>query len=248
MKWIALFAVPLLAACGDDPSATPDALVCGADEMVCGGTCEKTMTDEANCGGCGTQCTAQQACVSGSCVAANIHCARVREADPAAPDGTYVNPANNDAFYCDFTNGVMYDDLITAPYASTQADHTLLSGTALAADTTLQKAFIGLFNAAGGVRSAGTYTFGNCCVYAGPGAALLFDGKPLLPFGDGSPACESAGADKIYNYTLDGSTTGNVVAPPLPADYFATHPPSQGTMCTDNMNPGIFYRKRAGLM
>lgn len=248
MRWLALISASLLVACGDDPQATPDALVCGADEMVCGGTCEQTMTDEANCGGCGMQCSAEQACVSGSCVAANIHCARVREADPAAPDGTYVNPANDDAFYCDFTNGVTYDELIMAPYESTQADYTLLTGTALAADATLQKAFIGLFNATGGVRSAGTYVFGNCCVYAGAGTALLIDGLPLKSIRDGSLSCESSGIDKIYNFTLDGTTTGNVVVPPLPADYFTTHQVSQGATCSDNENPGLFYKKRASLM
>lgn len=216
--------------------------------MICDGTCANPLTDEQNCGGCGTTCSATEACVSGTCMAANIHCQRVREADADAPDGTYVNPATNDAFYCDFANSVTYDEVIMAPYTSMQTDYTLLTGTELAADTTLQKAFVGLFNAAGGVRSAGTYSFPNCCIYVAANTALLFEGMPLTPIREGSYTCEAAGENKIYNFSLDGSAMTMRVEPPLADSYFTNHAVSQGAACGENGNPGLFYKKHAGLM
>lgn len=218
--------------------------------MICDGTCANPLTDEQNCGGCGTTCSATEACVSGTCMAANIHCQRVREADADAPDGTYVNPATNDAFYCDFAHQVTYDDLVMAPYTMAPADFTMLTGDALAADATLQRMFIGLFNAAGGVRATETYTASNCCIRVTPQAVLMFDGKPLTPIFEGAYTCNFIVANRIFNFSLDASAMMNRVEPQLPADYFATHPISQAAGCSEDVspNPGLFYKKHDGLL
>lgn len=251
MRLLALFAAVVGVACGDSgDTPRPDALVCGADEMVCSGTCASTLTDEQNCGTCGNVCGANDACVAGTCMPANIHCQRVREADADAPDGTYVNPATHDAFYCDFTNGVTYDDLGVAPYNSTPADYTLITGDALAADATLQKAFIGLFNADGGVRGLQSFTSDNCCINVAMNTALLFDDLALTPLSGGSDACGGTAMGEIYYFELSGSPTGELVEAPLADDYFATHAVSQGSKCSEDVqpNPGLFYKKHTGLL
>ena len=213
MRWLALFAASSLAACGDDAApVTPDALVCAADEMICADSCTATLTDEQNCGACGNVCGATDACVSGTCMPANIHCARVREADADAPDGTYVNPATHDAFYCDFTNSVTYDEFAILPYDSTQADYTLVTG-ALATDSVLQKAFLGLFNATGGVRSAATFNSDNCCIQIEQNTTLLVDGKALTPIIEGAYSCGVVGLDRVYQFSLDGSAMMDLLSP-----------------------------------
>lgn len=253
MRLLALSAAVFGVACGDPAGTPPDAppdLVCAMDEMACDDTCVATMTDEDNCGTCGNECRSTEACITGSCMPAKIHCQRVREEDPDAPDGTYVNPSNNDAFYCDFTNDVTIDNFAIAPYNKTVPDYTLLTGDALAADATLQKAFIGLFNAGGGLRGLETFNPTNCCINVAMETALLFGDMAMTPLNEGVASCDVIGANRVYTFELSGSPTDEIVQPPLPEDYFTTHPISQGDKCSEGEqpNPGFFYKKHAGLL
>lgn len=61
---------------------------CEAPRTVCNGACRNTMTDAANCGGCGKPCATGQACQSGVCgcatgsMSCNGACADI-QSDPA---------------------------------------------------------------------------------------------------------------------------------------------------------------------
>lgn len=59
----ALIALAALAACGKDT-------VCPAGEKECGGRCVSLLSDEANCGACGTTCDALAICSAGACACA----------------------------------------------------------------------------------------------------------------------------------------------------------------------------------
>ncbi|MBA3464858.1 MAG: hypothetical protein H0T46_33300 [Deltaproteobacteria bacterium] len=75
-----MLSVLLLAACGDDGAAKPDATVlidaaidapldapaCAAPMKTCGTACIAVATDELNCGDCGVKCKGGQAC-DGAC-------------------------------------------------------------------------------------------------------------------------------------------------------------------------------------
>jgi hypothetical protein len=79
--------VLLLAACGDDGAAKPDATVlidaaidaappdapaCAAPMKTCGTTCTAIATDELNCGDCGVTCKGGEACDSTCACPANF--------------------------------------------------------------------------------------------------------------------------------------------------------------------------------
>jgi hypothetical protein len=78
--------VLLLAACGDDgaakpdatvlidasPDATPDGPSCAAPMKTCGTTCTPVATDEMNCGDCGVTCKGGEACDSTCACPANF--------------------------------------------------------------------------------------------------------------------------------------------------------------------------------
>lgn len=82
MKSLGLLSLLVLAACGDDGAATPDAFVpppdaapdaavstCAAPKKMCGNTCLDVSGDEQNCGDCGVECNGGEAC-NGTCACA----------------------------------------------------------------------------------------------------------------------------------------------------------------------------------
>ena len=50
------------------------ALTCAPPQMVCGGSCINSQTDNQNCGACGRACTGGQSCVAGICRLAGESC------------------------------------------------------------------------------------------------------------------------------------------------------------------------------
>jgi hypothetical protein len=47
----------------------PEYLICAADQVKCDNQCVNTLTDNKNCGYCGTTCLAGQFCSQGTCIA-----------------------------------------------------------------------------------------------------------------------------------------------------------------------------------
>ena len=60
-------------ACGDNNAPAmmgdDDPVMCTSPEVACGTACVNTADDERNCGGCGTECSSGELCVSGDCQA-----------------------------------------------------------------------------------------------------------------------------------------------------------------------------------
>lgn len=225
-------------------TATP--LTCGTGEMVCNGSCANVMTSELSCGNCSTQCAPTLGCLNGVCVPANTSCQRVRELDPAATNGLYRNPNDGRVFYCDFTNNQTYEDFRIAQY-----DAGIPGGFALAratdfANPTFADAFIGFFNAFGGVRSLTTFNAGNCCISTVTGQRLQFGAGTFVFAGIGtaSGCAFSYTANTVY---LMSRNQGSGYVSTLPADFFTTNVPTEATGCTDSTNPAFFYRRRNGL-
>lgn len=77
---------------GGSSGGTGGGNVCGLNGALCSGVCVVTLTDPANCGGCGVVCAAGQTCAAGVCAAPS-----------ACPDGTIdcnqtcVDPLTDDA-------------------------------------------------------------------------------------------------------------------------------------------------------
>jgi hypothetical protein len=55
--------------CDGNVCAPGTAPGCGAGLTNCGGICRDLLTDEDNCGGCGTRCSGGRACIGGTCQA-----------------------------------------------------------------------------------------------------------------------------------------------------------------------------------
>jgi hypothetical protein len=254
MRSFCLAGALLVAACGDVvkvPDAalidayapdSPQELTCGAGETVCNGSCVDPMTSELYCGNCNTQCTPTQACLAGTCVPANTSCSRVREIDPNAADGVYVNLNNGNAFYCDFTQQITYDDFRLGVFSTTPTGYSLVRASDLA-DPAFAKAFIAMFNHFGGVRANATFTAGNCCLTTVAGQRLKLGNTFVFP-GQGTAA-----ANCTFNYVADGVYTlsrnqTSMYMDTLPADFFTTNPPSEGTGCADSANPAYYVKRR----
>ena len=183
-----------LFACGDvqkvPDAAIPDAytpdsasmLTCGAGEMVCNNTCANLMTSELYCGNCNTQCSPTQGCLNGTCVPANTSCMRVRELDPSAGDGAYINPNTNNAFYCDFTNSMTYDGFGFGGHNGSYPGYTMMSS-ANFNDPQIQRAFIAVYNKQTGLANLQPgLSGGNCCFKAADtGAGQMLSRTPSAP-------------------------------------------------------------------
>ncbi len=252
-----------LAACGDvqkvPDAAVPDAyqpdppqeVTCGSGEMSCNGVCTNPMTDELYCGNCNTQCSPTQACVNATCVPANTSCSRVREIDPTAADGAYLNPNTGDAFYCDFTNNVTYDSFAMGAFNGSYPGYTMMSS-ANFNDPLIQKAFIGIYNEQGGATNlmAGAQG-GNCCFKAadtGAGQMLLIGGHHIYPARVDADVNVCGGPYTASRYRFFLAEEGPFSPFPMPADYFTTYPASVAARCSDSApQPAFFMKKHAGL-
>jgi hypothetical protein len=217
---------------------------CAASETVCNGaTCADTMTDELNCGGCNTQCAPTQTCESGTCTPITT-CNQVQDRNPQAVDGPYYTPSNT-IFYCDFTNHVDYQAFGFGGYDVTYPDYALMSSTELQ-DPAVQRAFIALVNAQGGLLNiAPGLNPDNCCLKladAGPGEMLLVNGQYVYPafVGADQNICGGPYNDPKYRYYV---INGEYMPLPMPTSYFATRTITVGPACSDGANPGIFVRK-----
>ena len=75
MKILGMLFILVVAACGDDGAAKPDAFVapidaapdafvqtCAAPMKACGNSCLDVSHDELNCGDCGIECKGGEAC------------------------------------------------------------------------------------------------------------------------------------------------------------------------------------------
>jgi hypothetical protein len=209
---------------------------------ACNGSCVDLMTSELYCGNCNTQCTPTQACLAGTCVPANTSCSRVRELDPGAPDGVYVNTNNGNAFYCDFTQQRTYDDFRISAFSTTPTGYTVVRASDLA-DASFAKAFIALFNHFHGVRAYSAFTAGNCCITTVSGQRLKLGATFAFP-GQGTTATDctfSYAAGAVY--TLSRTQT-SMYLDKLPDNFFTTNPPTEGTRCSESTNPAYFVKRR----
>jgi hypothetical protein len=234
---------------------SPSSLMCNAGEMVCNGSCANIMTSELYCGNCMTQCSPTQGCFNGTCVPANTTCQRVRELDAAAPDGLYTNPNTLAFFYCDFTNNMTYEQFAIAQYNVSYANYTFMTS-AHFNDPAIQKAFVALYNAQGGlVNIASGFNATNCCFKAAdaPMNQMLNLGNSYIypaKVGVDQSQCGGPYTDARYRMYLQQITPPEYSPQPMPDDWFATHAATIVTVCGDSTtggNPGIFMRRRTGL-
>ena len=237
----------LLCACGDVlkvPDAavidayvpdTVEPLMCGGGEMVCNGACANVMSSELYCGNCSTQCSPTQGCLNGTCVPANTSCSRVKELDPAVADGAFRNPNNSTVFYCDFTARKQYEFGI-GQYNLGYAGFSIMTFTTF--DAAVQKAFIGYYNLLGGFQTISTFTSGLCCITQPNNLELFFGANYMSLAQNGANACNIA-YNGIYQLMYRQES---VYTPPLPDDFFATHPVTEGAECGDMNNIGLFMK------
>lgn len=249
--WLAV----ALLGCGDEnkipdagvPDAyqhdAPEVPSCAPGETTCNASCADLMTSEQYCGDCDTRCAQNFACVAGSCVSANTSCARVREVDPQAPDGAYQNPNDGRWFYCDFAAGVTIDEIFVSPYTAAPAAGYEVAHAATFADPIFVKAFVAMYNQNGGHRAKVSFQTTDCCMGPAVGARYRFAGEKLYT------ATAPVG---IFCNQLISANTHVLFAPggdapedaPLPADYFTTHPVTEGADCSDGGNAAWWFRRR----
>jgi hypothetical protein len=259
-SWV--LALLTLAACGDVNKAPPDAppldayqpdsaFSCGAGEMVCGGVCADVMTSSEHCGGCDTQCSPIELCTAGAC-AQPTTCNQVRKLNPGVPNGTYPVGAPG-KFYCDFTNNMTYVTFGLGRHDMTYTDFVLMASTDFN-DPAIRAAFIGLYNAQGGIVNIDIgFNGDNCCFRpadaVGAAGDLLLGGAGhfVYPAHTASAAFQCGGpyTDPVYRMYINSSLEYSPV--PLPANYFDTHVASVGTDCSGTMYPGVFMKRHPGL-
>jgi hypothetical protein len=267
MRSFVVAAALFICACGDvvkvPDAGTPDTYVpdsptslsCGAGEMACNGSCANVMTSELYCGNCNTQCTPTFGCLNGACVPANTSCQRVRELEPSAPDGLYTSPNNGVTFYCDFTNNMTYESFSIAQYNVTYPNHTFMTS-AHFNDPAIQKAFVALYNAQGGLINISVgFNATNCCFKAADAPAnqmLNLGASYIYPAKVGTDQSQCGGPynDVRYRLYLQQPTPPEYSPLPMPDNWLATHPATIVMVCGDSTtggNPGIFMRRRTGL-
>jgi hypothetical protein len=209
------------------------------------------MSSELYCGNCMTQCTPTQGCLNGMCVPSNTTCQRVRELEPTAPEAVYTNPNNGNLFYCDFTNNMTYEQFGIGQYNVAYPNFVYMTS-AHFNDPMIQKAFIALYNAQGGlVNIAVGFNSSNCCFKAADGVALTqtlhFAGNYIYPAKVGVDQSQCGGPYNDARYRFYQQIPNEYSPMPMPNDWFATHAATIQTNCSDGANPGVFMRRRNGL-
>ena len=178
-------------------------------------------------------------------------CAAELERTPGAADGVYSIDRGDGAedVYCDMGNGgVTYQSLAFGNSFSTYADHEGATAADLA-EPAVQQAFIYLYNRQGSAAlnlDVG-YNSGNCC-FRGAGAAagtvLVFGADHYLYPADttvNTANCNTTYGAASYRFMFGDK---EIYPPaPLPSDYFTTNPPGELVNCTDDNNPGFFFKR-----
>jgi hypothetical protein len=243
--WLAV----ALAACGDvekvPDAAVPDTyapdtkneLTCTGGETACMGSCSNMMTDEQNCGACGTQCAPGHECVSGTCKPAT-ECKHFKANDPTAMSGIYTHGYTGAKLYCDMTGNVEYSNLQmvlqgTVPTNFVQVRATDLPGTSAGA-----KAFIELYNAGNGVAVPAQFSIGVCCMKIAASVYLNMDGQYILTQPCTTPIT-------VGPWRLTESSTPWPA--PLPADFFTTNVVTEGANagCSESTSPMLIWQKKS---
>jgi hypothetical protein len=251
MRSFAVAAVAMFAfGCGDVlkvPDAGPiDVLepdsampfTCTAPETACNGSCANLMNSELYCGNCNTQCVPTEGCLNGACVPANTSCRRVRELDPSATDGVFINPNNNGAFYCDYAAGQQWEVVVTA-YNTPPSGFQVARATDFA-NAAFVKAFIALYNNNIGFRVITAFSPSNCCMSIAAGLRYQFG--PTYPFtglGTQYYCNQPLAVGQYMSFYVGGSPP----AASLPDSYFTTNPVTEVGGCSDANNASFFYRR-----
>jgi hypothetical protein len=243
----------MFAACGDGANHATDAAIdstidasCAAPARICGAACSDPRTDEMHCGDCTTACTTSQVCLDSRC-AAPASCTELAQ-NPSATSGAYTRASDGHLFFCDLRGPVVqYDELATAPYNSSRAGYTVITGTSLQ-DPVVQAAFRALFNHQLGIVALETWTIGNICLTTSSAGGVRMELQTpdgpylvLLAAFDGFGATPEQG----MKYTIKAGVEVTDIAPlPLPADYFTANAPSDVTgVCGNNNNAALFFRR-----
>lgn len=249
--WLAI----TLCACGDVNNAgpaipdayAPDAPVelgCSEGESECSGTCANLMTDDLHCGSCNNHCSPLQGCLDGNCVDKASRCTSIRLWDPQAKDGLYFNPNLGVPVYCDFTNGITYEDFRFNPYTVTPSGYSLARATNFQ-NAQFADAFIGFYNYYKGVRASSTFDIGNCCITTVAGSRLTAGGALTFPgIGTQNGCTFSMTANAVYTISRNQSTGYSEM---LPENFFTVNPPGEMASCADSTNPAIYFKRRFGL-
>ncbi|HSD90341.1 MAG TPA: hypothetical protein VLB44_22585 [Kofleriaceae bacterium] len=209
------------------------------------------MTSSEHCGSCDTQCSPTQVCGTGTCRLPTT-CNEVRKIYPGAPSGAY--PVGAPAtFYCDFTNNMTYASFGLGRHDKAYTDFMLMASTDFNSPA-IRAAFIGLYNAQGGlVNIDNGFNGDNCCFRpadaVGAAGNLLLGGAGhyIYPAHVASASFQCGGpyTDPVYRMFINSS--GEYSPVPLPTNYFDTHAASLGVECSGSMFPGVFMKRHAGL-
>ncbi|HUJ61451.1 MAG TPA: hypothetical protein VLX92_23260 [Kofleriaceae bacterium] len=236
----------------DQMDARPiDALACtGSDMMLCDQQCIDTSSDDNHCGTCTTSCSAQQGCFQSSCIDATASCQAILELDPGAQSGPYTHVADGSQFYCDMTKGlnggpppIQYDRLAMGQYNASYPGYSIIDASVLG-DAGAQQAFVFLFDRDGGIPALATWTATNVCITttAAGGTRLTFGNSLLFP-GQAGMTVAAYTANALYTPALVNLTPELFPAPPLPATFFQSYPPSSEANCADGANPALFFQR-----
>jgi Stigma-specific protein, Stig1 len=254
--WRLIWVAVLASACGNVAKAPdagaadapdPDAFSCSAPMLACGAQCFDLATDHEHCGACDLACPDAEDCIAGHCTDATASCAAIAMYTPNAPSGGFTHKLDGTKFFCDFPNGLQYDELDYGQYDVAHAGFTIVSPADLM-NPTLQQAFIFLYNQQHGAKLIATWTDTNCC-FKGDTVVnnmnmILINGSNITP-AKAAPndvsVCNAAHTDNPGRFIM---SAGGAYSPdPMPDDFFSTHTVTAGTQCSPGANPAFFWKR-----